>query len=84
MQVGLLTETPKTQSSLGCGTWPQLMCYALVAVWVPEVRRGSIGALDQGGSLDDDQDSERRGGDKFETSGMRGICPKQAGGCWTQ
>ena len=80
-QVRLLTETPETWSLLGCGTWPQLMCCALVAVRVPEVGRGWVGALEQGGSSDDDQDSEQRGGSKLEVSGMRGICPKQAGGC---
>ena len=55
-QIGLLAETPETQSLLGGGTWPQLMCCALVAVWVPEVRRGRVGVLEQGGSSDDDQD----------------------------
>ena len=54
--IGLLAETPGTRSSLGRGTWPQLMCCALVAVWVPEVRRGRVGVSEQGGSLDDDQD----------------------------
>ena len=79
--VGLLTETLETQSSLRRGTWPQLMCCALVAVWVPEVGRGWVGVLEQGDSSDSDQDSERRGGNKLEASGTRGICPKQAGGC---
>ena len=55
-RIGLLAETPETQSSLRCGTWPQLMCCALVAVWVPEVGRGRVGASEQGGSSDDDQD----------------------------
>ena len=55
-QLGLLAETPETWSLLGHGTWPQLMCCALVAVWVPEVGRGWVGALEQGGSLDDGQD----------------------------
>ena len=54
--IGLLAETPETQSSLGHGTWPQLMCCALVAVWVPEVGRGRVGVSEQGGSSDDDQD----------------------------
>ena len=53
MRIGLLAETPETQSLLGCGTWPQLMCCALVAVRVPEVGRGRLGALEQG-----NQDSE--------------------------
>ena len=57
-QIGLLAETPETQSSLGHGTWPQLMYCALVAVWVPEVGRGWVGASEQGGSSDNDQDSE--------------------------
>ena len=56
--IGLQAETPETQSSLGRGTWPQLMCCALVAVQVPEVGRGRVGASKQGGSLDSDQDSE--------------------------
>ena len=56
--VGLLTETPKMQSSLGHGTWPQLMFCALVAVQVPEAGRGRVGASEQGDSSDDDQDSE--------------------------
>ena len=56
--VGLLAETPETQSSLRRGTWPQLMCCALVAVQVPEVGRGQVGVSEQGGSSDDDQDSE--------------------------
>ena len=56
MQIGLLAETPETRSSLGCGTWPQLMCCALVAVRVPEVGRGQVRASEQGGSSDDDQD----------------------------
>ena len=55
-RIGLLAETPETQSSLRCGTWPQLMCCALVAVRVPEVGRGRVGASEQGGSSDDDQD----------------------------
>ena len=38
MWVRLLAKTPETQSSLGHGTWPQLTCCALVAVWVQEVR----------------------------------------------
>ena len=46
------------QSSLGHGTWPQLMFCALVAVQVPEAGRGRVGASEQGDSLDDDQDSE--------------------------
>ena len=82
-QVGLLTETPETRSSLGRGTWPQLMCCALVAVWVPEVRRGRVGVSEQGGSSDIDQDSERWEGNKLKASGTRGIHPKQAGGCRT-
>ena len=56
MWIGLLAETPETRSSLGRGTWPQLMCCALVAVRVPEVGRGRVGVSEQGGSLDDDQD----------------------------
>ena len=60
MRVELLAETLETRSSLGCGTWPQLMCCALVAVRVPEVGRGRVGVSEQGGSLDSDQDSERR------------------------
>ena len=80
-RIGLLAETPETQSLLGHGTWPQLMCCALVAVRVPEVGRGRVGALEQGGSLDSDQDSERRGGNKLKASETRGIRPKQAGGC---
>ena len=56
MWIGFLAETPETRSLLGCGTWPQLMCCALVAVWVPEVGRGQVGVLEQGGSSDDDQD----------------------------
>ena len=32
------------------------MYCALVAVQVPEVRRGQVGALEQGGSSDNDQD----------------------------
>ena len=55
-RIGLLAETLETRSSLGRGTWPQLMCCALVAVRVPEVGRGWVGASEQGGSLDDDQD----------------------------
>ena len=55
-QIGLLAETPETWSSLGRGTWPQLMCCALVAVRVPEVGRGQVGVSEQGGSSDDDQD----------------------------
>ena len=82
-RIGLLTETLETWSSIGHGTWPQLMCCALVAVQVPEVRRGRVGALEQGGSLDSDQDSERWGGNKLEALGTRGIHPKQTGGCWT-
>ena len=84
MWVGLLTETLKTWSSLGCGAWPQLMCCALVAVRVPEVGRGRVRALQQGDSSDGVQDSEQRGGNKLEASGMRGICPEQAGGCQTR
>ena len=57
-RIGLLAETPETRSSLGHGTWPQLMCCALVAVRVPEVGRGWVGVLEQGGSADSDQDSE--------------------------
>ena len=56
MQIGLLAETPETRSLLGRGTWPQLMCCALVAVRVPEVRRGRVGVSEQGGSSDNDQD----------------------------
>ena len=55
-QIGLLAETPETQSSLGGGTWPQLMCCALVAVQVPEVGRGRVGASEQGGFSDNGQD----------------------------
>ena len=80
-QVGLLAKTPETRSSLRRGTWPQLICCALVAVWVPEVGRGWVGASEQGGGSDGDQDSERRGGNKLEASRMRGIRPKQAGEC---
>ena len=83
-QIGLLAETPETRSSLRHGTWPQLMCCALVAVRVPEVGRGRVGASEQGGSSDSDQDSELQGGNKLEASGMRGIRPKQAGGCRTR
>ena len=57
------------------------MCCALVAVQVPEVGRGWVGVSEQGGSSDSDQDSERQGGNKVEVLGMRGIHPKQAGGC---
>ena len=57
-QVGLLAETLETQSSLGHGTWPQLMCCVLVAVWVPEVRRGRVRVSEQDDSSDSDQDSE--------------------------
>ena len=57
-RVRLLTKTLKTWSLLRRGTWPQLMCCALVAVWVPEVGRGQVGVSEQGGSSDDDQDSE--------------------------
>ena len=60
------------------------MCCALVAVQVPEVGRGRVGVLEQGGSSDSDQDSERRGGNKLEVSGTRGIRPKQVGGCRTR
>ena len=81
MWIGLLAETPETQSSLGRGTWPQLICCALVAVQVPEVGRGRVRASEQGGSSDNDQDSERQGGNKLKASGKRGIRPKQAGGC---
>ena len=56
MRIGLLAKTPETRSSLRCGTWPQLMCCALVAFWVPEVGRGRVRALEQGGSSDDGQD----------------------------
>ena len=56
MRIRLLAETPETQSLLGRGTWPQLMCCALVAVRVPEVGRGRVGVSEQGGSSDDDQD----------------------------
>ena len=56
MWIRLLAETLETQSSLGRGTWPQLMCCALVAVQVPEVGRGWVGVSEQGGSSDDDQD----------------------------
>ena len=55
-RIGLLAKTPETRSSLGHGTWPQLMCCALVAVRVPEVGRGRGGASEQGGSSDDGQD----------------------------
>ena len=55
-RIGLLAETPETRSSLGCGTWPQLMCCALVAVRVPEVGRDWVRVLEQGGSSDNDQD----------------------------
>ena len=55
-RIGLLAETPETRSWLRRGTWPQLMCCALVAVQVPEVGRGRVGVLEQGGSSDDDQD----------------------------
>ena len=55
-RIGLLAETPGTRSSLGRGTWPQLMCCALVAVRVPEVGRGRVGVSEQGGSSDDDHD----------------------------
>ena len=55
-RIGLLAETLETQSSLRRGTWPQLMCCALVAVRVPEVGRGRVGASEQGGSSDDGQD----------------------------
>ena len=58
-QIGLLAETPETRSLFGRGTWPQLMCCALVAVRVPEVGRGRVGASEQGGSSDSDQDSRR-------------------------
>ena len=61
----LLTETSKTRSSLGCGTWPHLMCCALVSVWVPEVGGGRVGASEQRDSSDSDQDSEWRGGIKY-------------------
>ena len=54
MRIGLLAETLGTWSLLGHGTWPQLMCCALVAVRVPEVGRGRVGALEQGGSSDSD------------------------------
>ena len=84
MQVRLLTKTPETQSLLRCGTWPQLMDCALVAVQVPEVGRGWVGASEQGDSSDGDQDSEQQGGNKLKVLGMRGIHPKQARGCWTQ
>ena len=83
-RIGLVADTPEALSSLGRGTWPQLMCCALVAVRVPEVGRGQVGVSEQGGSSDDDQDSERRGGNKLEASETRGICPKQAGGCRTR
>ena len=56
MRIVLLAETPETRSLLGRGTWPQLMCCALVAVRVPEVGRGRVGASEQGGSSDDGQD----------------------------
>ena len=59
-QVRLLAESPEAWSLLRRGTWPQLMCCALVAVRVPEVGRGRVGVLEQGGSSDSDQDSERR------------------------
>ena len=58
MRIRLLAKTLETQSLLGRGAWPQLMCCALVAVQVPEVGRGRVGASEQGGSLDSDQDSE--------------------------
>ena len=76
MWIGLLAKILETRSSLRCGAWPQLMCCALVAVWIPEVRRGWVGALEQGSSLDDDQDSERRGGNKLEVKQ-----PKTRQGC---
>ena len=57
MWIGLLAETPETRSSLGCGTWPQLLCCALVSVRVPEVRTGRVGASEQRDSSDGDQDS---------------------------
>ena len=75
-QVGLLAETLETRSSLGHGTWPQLLCCALIAVQVPEVGRGQVRVLEQGDSSDSDQDSEQRGGSKLEASEMRGFCPK--------
>ena len=56
MRIGLLAETPETRSSFRRGTRPQLMCCALVAVRVPEVGRGRVGASEQGGSSDDGQD----------------------------
>ena len=55
-QIRLLAETLETWSLLGHGTWPQLMCCALVAVRVPEVGRGRVGVSEQGGSSDNDQD----------------------------
>ena len=64
-----MAETPETWSWLGRGTWPQLMYCALVAVQVPEVRRGWVRVSEQGGSSDSDQDSERQGGNKLEVSG---------------
>ena len=75
MQVRLLTETLNSQSLLGCGTWPQLMCCDLVAVWVPEVGRGQVGVSEQGGSSDDDQDSEWRGGNGLKASGAGRFVP---------
>ena len=59
MQVQLLIETPKTRSLLGCGTWPQLMCCALVAVWVPEVGRGWVRASEERDSSDSGQDNRQ-------------------------
>ena len=82
--IGLLAKTPETRSSVGHATWPQLMCCALVAVQVPEVGRGRVRVLEQGGSSDNGQDSEQWGGNKLKASRTRGICPKQAGGCRTQ
>ena len=67
-QVGLLTETLETWSLLRCGTWPQLMCCALVVVQVPEVGRGQVGVSEQGGSSND----------------VREIHPKQARECQTR
>ena len=47
------------------------MCCALVAVRVPEVGRGWVGILEQGGSSDDDHDSEQQGGNKLKALDKR-------------
>ena len=64
--------------------WPQLMCCALVAVQVPEVRRGRVKVSEQRDSSDSDQDSRQWGENKLWVLGTRGICPNQAGGCQIQ